>query len=202
VSARFHLRFDRLKDAHEAALDAFFADPALLVKGTDAREWGEFRGGCAPLLIIGAALTALPVLLQWELNTYAVVFVLTAWMGWATAQLIRTAVANRRSRAIIARKLAWHGIAWSVDRLAYRSWSDCLLVPWDDVSELRYLDDRWGKGLSDTLWMHMTDGRRVQIVGRDERFAGRPLIDWFADLSQVLEERTGRVSSRPAPVSR
>jgi len=198
----FHLRFDRLKDPHQDALLAFFSQPDLLVKGTDAREWGDFRGGCVPLLIIGAALTSLPMLLQWELNTYVVLFVITGWMGWATSQLIRTAVANRRSRRMRSNQVAWHGLAWTADKFAYRSWADCLLMPWEEISELRYLDDRWGKGLADTLWMHMVDGRRVQIEGRDGRFAGREMIAWYVDMAEILVEKTGRVSTRPAPVSR
>lgn len=202
MSHTFHLRFDRLKDPQEQALRAFFSQPGLLVKGTDGREWGEFRGGCLPLLIIGGAVTALPVLLSWNPNTWLVVFVLTAWLGWATSQLIHTAVANRRSRKINKEQLAWHGLAWTEGEVAYRSWKDCMLVSWDDISEVRYLDDRWSGSLADTLWLHMVDGRKVGIEKKDDRFAGRPLVDWFADLSETLEEKTGRVSSRPAPVSR
>lgn len=202
MSETFHLRFDRLKDSHETALRDFFRDSSLLVKGTDNRDWGEFRGGCVPLLIIGAALTSLPVLLQWEINTYVVLFVITGWMGWATSQLIRTAIANRRSRKMRKDQVAWHGVAWTDDRFSYRSFADNLLVGWEEISELRYLDDRWGKSLTDTLWMHMVDGRRVQVEGREGRFAGRLMIQWYADMSQILMEKTGRVSTRPAPVSR
>lgn len=198
----FHLRFDRLKDAHEQTLRAFFARPELLVKGTDGREWGDFRGGCLPLLIIGGALSALPVLLSWNPNTMLVVLVLTAWMGWATSQLIRTAVANRRSRKINKEQYAWHGLAWSATHFAYRSWTDCLLMKWEDVSEVRYLDDRWSGSLGDTLWLHMVDGRKVRIEKREDRFAGRPMVEWFADMSEQLEAVTGRVSTRPTPVSR
>jgi len=50
--------------------------------------------------------------------------------------------------------------------------------------------------------MHMVDGRRVQVEGREGRFAGRPMIEWYADMSHILMEKTGRVSTRPAPVSR
>ncbi|MCO4770200.1 MAG: hypothetical protein KDA24_09240 [Deltaproteobacteria bacterium] len=198
----FHVRFDRLKNPQEQALREFFSSSSLDVKGTDARDWGEFRGGCLPLLVIGGALTALPVLLSWNPNTFVVVLVLTAWMGWATSQLIRTAVANRRSRGIIKEKLAWHGLAWTESHFAYRSWTDCLYVQWDEISELRFLDDRWDGSLADTLWMHMVDGRKVQIVGKDGRFAGRELIEWFADMAELLADKTGRVSTRPAPVSR
>lgn len=197
----FHVRFDRLDAEKEEALLAFFREDSLLVKGTDGRPWGDFRGGCLPVLIIAAALSALPVLLEWDANPYVVIFVLTAWMGWATSRLIRTGIAHRRSRRLND-SVAWHGLAWDEDRFALRTWEDCVLVPWDDISELRYLDDRWDKGLADTLWMHMTDGRRVQIPSKEDRFAGRRLIEWFVDIGAQLEAKTGRVPVRPGPVTR
>ena len=199
---QFHVRFDQLKDPQQEALIAFFRRPELMVKGLDGREWGEFRGGCLPILIVAAALAALPALLKTELNQWLVVTVVTAWMGWATSRFIRTGLANRRSKRINASGDAWHGIAWDATAVAYRSWSDCLLMPWEQVSELRFLDDRWGSGLAGTLWMHMVDGRKVQIVEKDGRFAGRPLEEWFVDLATMLKETTGRVSTRPSPVTR
>ncbi len=199
---QFHLRFDQLDDARQDALLQFFRRDQLLVKGLDGREWGEYRGGCLPILIVAAALAALPALLQTSVNSWLVVMVVTAWMGWATSRFIRTARANRRSRRLSASGDAWHGLAWDRDLLAYRSWTDCLLVSWDQVSELRYLDERWGTGLGGSLWMHMTDGRKLRIQDKDDTFAGRSLDEWFVDLATMLSDTTGRVSSRPAPVTR
>ena len=198
----FHVRFDQLDDARQAALIQFFQREELLVKGLDGREWGEFRGGCLPILIVAAALAALPALFSTQAPRWLVITVVTAWMGWATSRFIRTAKANRRSRKLNASGDAWHGIAWDPEHLAYRSWVDCLLVPWDQVSELRYLDERWGPGLGDSLWMHMADGRKVRISDKEDRFAGRPLDEWFVDLATMLKDTTGRMSSRPAPVTR
>ncbi len=199
---QFHVRFDQLDDARQDALLQFFRSEELLVKGLDGREWGEFRGGCLPILIVAAALASLPALLRTDINSWVVITVVTAWMGWATSRFIRTAKANRRSKRLNSSGDAWHGIAWDRTRLAYRSWVDCLLVPWEDVSELRYLDDRWGSGLGGSLWMHMADGRKVRIMDKEETFASRPLDEWFADLATMLKETTGRVSTRPAPVTR
>ena len=198
----FHVRFDQLKDPQQEALIAFFRKPDLLVKGLDGREWGEFRGGCLPVLIVAASLAALPALLETDINQWLVVTVVTGWMGWATSRFIRTGLANRRSKRINGTGDAWYGLAWDPERLAYRSWNDCVLVPWDQISELRFLDDRWGSGLGNSLWMHMVDGRKVRIAEKDGRLAGRTLEEWFADLAEVLKDTTGRVSSRPAPVTR
>ena len=199
---QFHVRFDQLDDARQDALLQFFRSEELLVKGLDGREWGEFRGGCLPILIVAAALASLPALLRTDINSWVVITVVTAWMGWATSRFIRTAKANRRSKRLNSSGDAWHGIAWDRTRLAYRSWVDCLLVPWEDGSELRYLDDRWGSGLGGSLWMHMADGRKVRIMDKEETFASRPLDEWCADLATMLKETTGRVSTRPAPVTR
>ena len=198
----FHVRFDQLTTPQQDALTAFFAHPDLVVKGLDGRAWGDFRGGCLPILIVAAALAALPALLRTEVNDWLVITVITGWMGWATSRFIRTGRANRRSKAIVASGEAWHGLAWDREQVAYRSWTDCMLVPWDQISELRYLDHRWGSGLGDSLWVHMVDGRKIRIAEKDGRLAGRSLDEWFADMATLLADRTGRVSSRPAPVTR
>ena len=202
VVDRFHLRFDRVGDAEEAALIAFFAQPQLTIRGTDGRPWPEFRGGCLPLLVVGGAMVSLPMLLQWDLHQMVVLLVVTGWLGWGTAQLIRTARANRRSKRLAALPGGWHGVAWDVERFALRSFADNVLVPWRVVQEVRFLDQRWGVGLADTLWMHMEDGRKVQLPSKDGRFCGRTPEEWFEDLAEALRTATERLGTRPAPVTR
>ena len=198
----FHRRFDRLSDLDEAALVSFFAQPELAVRGTDGRAWPEFRGGCLPLIVVGGAVIALPMLLQWDLNEVVVLLVVTGWLGWGTGQLVRTARANRRSKRLAAVEGGWHGVAWDAERFSLRSFGDNLLVPWSSIQEIRFLDQRWGTGLANTLWMHMDDGRKVQFPTQQDRFCGRSAEEWFEDLAEALRAATERVGTRPAPVTR
>lgn len=194
------LAFHRLSPAQLEELCDFTVRDDLLVKGLDRSNKRPYRAGCLPYLGLVAAggfgflgeSLGMP-------KPVAVGFALTCAV-LATLALLRSFAALRRSRDLLAREEGWHALAWTSERLCYRSLETCLLLPWDAVEDIQVFERDEGRFLGNTLWLHLEDKQRVLVAPRSEdgRFAGRTMADWHQDLSAAWTKATGRRSSAGA----
>jgi hypothetical protein len=185
VSAPLVQKFARLKAAEVERLEGFFAGPAVLVRGLDKREWGPYRGGCLPWIgalvagVLGFAGEGMgmpgPVAVGLGLSAAVL----------ATTSIVRTAVAARRSRRLLARDEGWVGLAWTAQEFCLRTFDLCVLVPWSAVTKVEYLPPEEGSILGDTLWIHVEGGDKALIEPFDGTFGGRPIGDWARDVEGV-----------------
>jgi hypothetical protein len=192
--------FPRLSSEQMDRLVAFTERDDLEVKGLDRSDKRPYRAGCWPYLGLVAAGAfgfagqglGLP-------GPVAVGFALTAAILSSLA-LIRAFFALRRSRELLGRDEGWHALAWTRDELCFRSLEHCLLIPWDQLADLRCFDEDEGRFLGDTLWLHLDDKQRVLVAPRNGEglFAGRKMKDWYEDLRGTWHEATGRYPSAGA----
>ncbi len=191
--------FPRLRSDQIERLSAFTEREDLLVVGLDRSDKRPYRAGCLPYVGLVAAglfgFTGEGIGLP---KAVAVGFALSAAVLSSLA-LIRAFLALRRSRELLWRDEGWHALAWTSEEMCFRSLEHCLLVPWDQLVDLRSFGAAEGRFLGDTLWLHLEDKQRVVVVPRSDAgyFAGRNMMDWFDDLKSAWHEATGRY---PSPV--
>jgi len=187
--------FNRLKDEDEELLVNFFNSPTLLCKGTDKGPWPPYRGGCldwvlaamAPVVwLMGTHLGFPPPLVRGGTLALAVI---------ASLGFLRSFRAVRRYRRVTSGEEGWHGLAWTADELCHRSLQLCAIAKWSDVKDLRHFARDEGGVLDDTLWIHLEGGERLLIETREGFFAGRPLLDWYTDLTAQWGKITQRKPS-------
>ena len=189
--------FPRLEPAQVDRLLAFTDRADLLVKGLDRSDKQPYRSGCWPYVglvaagVFGFAGEGLGLPKQ-----VATGFALTAAI-LASLALIRAFRALRRSRDLLWREEGWHAIAWTKEELCFRSLEHCLLIPWENLDDLRWFGGDEGRFLRDTLWLHLDDKQKVLMVPRtpEGRFAGRVLKDWYEDIRGAWNDATGRSPS-------
>jgi len=187
--------FDRLGKDDEKALVDFLADADLLVKGTDKGPWPPYRGGCLDWVLLALAPVfyfAAPVLGMGPTLARAGTLVLVVLASWG---FLRSFRAVRRYRRLTSGDEGWHALAWTRDRLCFRSLQLCAIAQWSDVVDLRHFPRDEGGVLDDTLWIHLEGGERLLVETRDGFFAGRRLEDWFQDLCARWGRQTGRSAS-------
>ena len=185
--------FHRLSLEEVDTLCAFTEQGELLVKGIDRSDNRPYRAGCLPYFGLVAAgafgflRESLPIAEQVAVGLCLSCAVL------ATLALMRSFRALRRSRDLLARDEGWYALAWTSERICYRSLESCLLSPWDFVVDIRVFGRDEGRFLGDTLWLHLADKQRVLVVPRtdDGLFAGRTMRDWYEDLSTSWTKFTG-----------
>lgn len=174
--------FPRLSRGELEELTGFPSRDGVLTVGLDRRSWSGYRGGFLPyigvFLAVGlffggeAAGLARPLAVGFG-STVGVL---------ATASMIRTVRAARRSHELLAREEGWVAIAWTREELMYRSIEWCALVPWSSVTRIEHIGADRGGMLSNTLWVHIAEHGRLLVEERDGWFAGRRLKDWAEDL--------------------
>ena len=173
--------FDRLLPWEVARLEAALDGEDVLVKGLHTKEVEPYRGGCLPFVgLAGAGLMATVLAVEWPVIPWR-----GAALGLACACLVLLVVnffRVRLSKRLLTRPGGWVAIGWSRSVLVHRSFQDCLLVPWAEVSRIEVLGEDAPKSLRGTLWIHLADKGRTLVLGRDGSLAGRPLVDWAADL--------------------
>ena len=189
--------FPRLSAEQIDRLSSFTDRTDLVVVGIDRSEKRPYRAGCWPYVGLVAAGVfgfmgeglGLP-------KPVAVGFALTAAV-LSTLALIRAFRALRRSRELLWRDGGWHALAWTSEQLCFRSLDHCLLIPWEQLADLRSFGGDEGRFLGDTLWLHLEDKQRVLVAPRTDTglFAGRQMTDWYGDLKSTWHEATGRYPS-------
>ncbi len=174
--------FARLSRAELEELVDFTTGDDVLVMGLDRRSWNGYRGGFLPYI---GAILAVGLFFGGEevgmARPLAVGFGSTVGV-LATAAMIRTIRAARRSHELLAREEGWVALAWTKDELVYRSIEWCARVPWSIVTKIEHIGPEQGGMLSNTLWLHVEEHGRLLVEERDGWFAGRRLNDWAADL--------------------
>jgi len=187
--------FNRLKDEDEQRLSEFFHSPDLLCKGTDKGPWPPYRGGCMDWILAALA----PVV--WLMGTHLGFdppLVRGATLALATIAslgFLRSFRAVRRYRRVTDGEEGWHGIAWTAEELCHRSLQLCALAKWTEVKDLRHFPSGEGGALDDTLWIHLDGGERLLIETREGFFSGRPLVEWYDDLTAQWGKVTQRKPS-------
>ncbi len=178
-------KFARLSRADVDRLVAFVLHDDVLVRGLDKREWGTYRGGCAPY---AALIAAVALWFAWDpmgLSRPVGQGLALAAAVLGTSSMVRTAIAALRSRKLLKREEGWVGLAWTKTEFCYRSLELCVLVPWSAVSKVEYIAEGEGRLLEDTLWIHLQDGDKVLIEPVDGSFGGRPVADWARDIEKM-----------------
>lgn len=185
----FAKRFDSLWPKELAVLEVILDRDDVLVKGHQTKEVSGHRGGCLPFFGLGAA-ALMGMVLHVELPGFP-------WRGAALGiavasgfHMIRALVYARISKKLLAKPQGWLALGWTKERLIYRSFDDCLFVPWIDVEKFDLVGTDAPRGLTGTLWVHLVDGKKVLIDSREGALAGRPMADWAKD----LEKARGRAS--------
>lgn len=189
--------FPKLAQADIERLLAFFERDDLRVKGIDRSSKQPYRAGCLPYLgLVSAGIFGFVGEGLGMTRQVAIGLALTAAI-LATLSLIRAFVALRRSRDLLWRDEGWHGMAWDDQFFSFRSLEWCLLVPWTEITDLKYFEGGEGRFLGDTLWIHLEDKTRALVLPKSEggRFAGRPLSAWHEDVKGAWKDATGRVPS-------
>lgn len=177
--------FASLRKPEVARLVAFFERDDLLVKGTDRSPTASYRGGCLPYVLLSFALLVGWQGVGWGLTRPVSTGLAMALAVVASNLVIRTVIASRRSRDLLALEGGWHGLAWTKEMLGFRSLQTCCLVPWSEVVDVVLLD---GEDISPllrgSLWVHLSDKEKVLIEPRTKEgtFAARPLAEWKQDL--------------------
>ena len=186
--------FDRLDRNDEARLVEFVARGDLKVKGVDRSPSLPYRGGCLPY--VGLVLAAVVGLIgtDWGMSGPVAIGVALTLAILSLRVMIRSAVAVRRSKRLLARDEGWHALAWSGKEVCYRSLDRCLLAPFSAVEDIKVLGEDAGVFLRDTLWIHLDGKEKVLVEPRTEEglFAGRQLTDWGGDLVDAWGKATGR----------
>ena len=187
--------FERLGRDDEQSLVDFLADADLLVKGTDKGPWPPYRGGCLDWLLLAVA--PLLYFVAPELGVDPPLarggtLVLVSLASWG---FLRTFRAVRRYRRLTSGDQGWHALAWTSERLCFRSLQLCAIAQWSEVADLRHFGRDEGGVLDDTLWIHLDGGERLLVETRDGFFAGRQLEDWYADLCARWGKAAGRSPS-------
>jgi len=183
--------FVKLRKPELQRLVAFFERDDLVVKGTDRSPGPGYRGGCMPFVLASLALFLGWRGEDWGLTRPVSLGVAMAMAVIASNQLIRTVVAARRSKRLLAADGGWHGLAWTAGEVCFRSLQTCCVIPWGDVDEVVLMEGEEASPLlRGTLWLHLADKEKVLIEPRAEGgvFAGRPMEDWKADLDAALAE--------------
>ena len=186
--------FARLDKAAEARLVEFVERGDLKVKGIDRSPSRPYRGGCLPYigLVAGVAIGWLGT--DWGMPGPVAIGVALALSILSLRAMIRTVIAVRRSKRLLATDDGWHALAWTKSEVCFRSLDRCLLAPFSTVEDVKVLGDDAGSFLAGTLWIHLEGKEKVLVEPRTEdgRFAGRQLTDWGADLVKAWTKATGR----------
>lgn len=176
--------FSRLDKDDEAKLVEFLARPDLVVKGIDRSPGRPYRGGCVPYIGIAAALVVGLMGVDWGLTGPVAIGIAAALAILSLRAMLRTVVAVRRSRRLLASEEGWHALAWTKKEVCFRSLDRCLLAPFSAVEEIKVMDADAGSFLEGTLWIHLDGKEKVLVEPRSDEglFAGRKLTDWGNDL--------------------
>jgi len=179
--------FARLDGDGEARLVAFLGRTDLVVRGVDRSPARPYRGGCLPYigLVAGVAVGLLGE--GWGLPRPVAIGVALALAILSLRAMVRTVIAVRRSKRLLAAEDGWHALAWTKEELCYRSLDRCLLAPFSAVRDVEVMGDDAGSFLAGTLWIHLQGKEKVLVEPRGDEglFAGRRLSEWGKDLDRT-----------------
>ena len=186
--------FARLDGSDEAKLLQFLDRGDLKVKGIDRSPSKPYRGGCLPYIGLMAALLVGLSGTEWGLSGPVAIGLALALAILALRSMVRTVVAVRRSKRLLAGDEGWHALAWTRTEVCFRSLDTCLLAPFSAVEDIRVMGDDAGTFLTGTLWIHLQGKEKILVEPRTDEglFAGRKLSDWGQDLAEAWTRATGR----------
>jgi len=187
-----YTQFQRLDADELVQLVDFVGADNLRVKGLDPGLLRHYRGSLGPILFLGMAAAAfyfgkllgMPAAVWITAPSLVVVF--------AVRRIWQDARAVRRSRSLLEQDLHWYAMAWNDERFCYRSWEECVLEPWDAITDIHFFPAGGDGPLAGSLWVHFGRWRRLLIHEMEGNFAGRKLDSWYRDLAAHWTARTGR----------
>lgn len=190
-----YTRFHRLSSDELEQLVAFVLGDGLAVKGLDSGPMRHYRGGFGPIVLLGLAVAVFYFGRHMNLPTFLWLTGPSLVFAWSLRRIWQDFRAVRRSRRLMEDEKSWYALSWTGEQFCYRSWEECVLEPWESITDIRFFPADGQGPLSGSLWLHFGRWQRLLIHDREGRFAGRTMDAWCHDLVAYWTARTGRTPS-------